>query len=86
MPAAGVVLDGTGFTASRISTGVYAVTFAPTFAVGGTPTITASAESSGAAKFAMVSTPLPTSTRILIVNGAGTPLDSDFHFIAIGAR
>lgn len=84
--AAGAVLDGSGFTASRISTGVYVMTFSPAFAVGGTPSITASAESSGAAKFAMVSTPLPTSTRILVVNGSGTPLDSDFHFIAIGAR
>jgi len=84
--AAGDVVDGLGFTASRVSVGVYSIVFSTTFAIGTTPTVTVSAESSGPAKFAMVNSPLRISTRVLIVNGSGTPLDSDFHFIVVGPR
>lgn len=84
--AAGGVLLGSGFTASRSSTGVYSITFSPAFPTGQFPIVTASAESSGLARFAMVNTPTYISTVIRIVNGSGTAVDADFYFIAAGPR
>lgn len=84
--AAGGVLLGSGFTASRSSTGVYFVTFSPAYPIGQAPILTASAESSGSARFAMVNTPTHVATAIRIVNGSGTAVDADFYFIAIGPR
>ena len=84
--AAGGVLFGSGFTASRSSTGVYTLTFSPAFPSGQYPIVTASAESSGLARFAMVNTPTHIATVIRIVNGSGTAVDADFYFIAAGPR
>jgi hypothetical protein len=84
--SAGGVLFGSGFTASRSSAGVYSITFSPAFPIGQFPILTASAESSGAARFAMVNTPTHVATVIRIVNGSGTAVDADFYFIAAGPR
>lgn len=85
--AAGAVLLGSGFTAARSSAGVYVVTFSPSYpATSNYPIVTATAESSGAAHFAMVNTPTYLTATIRVVNGAGTATDSDFYFIAIGPK
>jgi hypothetical protein len=82
----GAILFGSGFTASRSSTGVYGISFSPAYPPGEYPILTASAESSGSARFAMVNFPTHIAVAIRIVNGSGTAVDSDFYFIAVGPR
>ncbi len=83
----GSVISGSGFTASRIGTGIYSITFSPNYPSGQAPIITASAESNGSvARFAMVNGPTHIATWVRIVNGSGTAADADFYFIAAGAR
>jgi hypothetical protein len=83
----GAVLLGSGFTASRSATGVYSITFSPSYpASSNYPIVTATAESSGAAHFAMINFPSYIACTIRVVNGSGTAVDSDFYFIAVGPR
>ena len=82
----GSVLLGSGFTASRSSAGVYTVDFNPAYPLGEHPIVTASAESNGPAKFAMINSPTQSSVVVRIVNGSGTAVDGDFYFIAAGPR
>ena len=84
--AAGSVVFGSGFTAVRASTGVYNISYSTQFPSGQWPVITASAESNGAARFAMINTPTHIAAVIRIVNGSGTVVDADFYFIAVGVR
>jgi hypothetical protein len=84
--AAGTPVFGTGFTAVRASTGVYNITYTTQFPSGQWPVITASAESNGLARFAMINTPTHIAATIRIVNGSGTAVDADFYFIAVGTR
>lgn len=82
----GVPLSGTGYTASRTGTGVYVITFSPAFAQSGVPAVTATAEASTGAVFAIINAPLYNNVRIRIVNGSGTAIDGDFDFIVAGIR
>lgn len=85
--AAGAVLFGTGFTATRIGTSVYSMSFSPAFPLGQSPIVTASAESNGSvARFAMINAPTYLSSVIRIVNGSGTVADADFYFIVVGPQ
>ena len=83
--AAGVVLLGSGFSASRVSAGTYLVGFSPNFSA--TPVVTVSAEwLSGTAYTAMTNGVLHTATGVRITNGSGSLVDRDFYFFAIGPR
>jgi hypothetical protein len=83
--SAGSVSYGTGFTVSKISTGVYSISFTTGFTA--TPVVTASAESNGTvARFAMVNGPTTLACWVRIVNGSGSAADCDFYFIAVGPR
>ena len=82
----GGILFGSGFTASRSTTGVYFINFSPTYPSGQYPIVTASAESNGAARFAMINFPTHIACSVRIVNGSGTAVDDDFYFIAVGPR
>ncbi len=85
--SAGVVQYGTGFTASRTSTGTYIIGFNPPFPAGASPTMTVSAEwTLGTAYVAMTNGVLWTAGGVRITNGSGTLADQSFHFIAIGPR
>jgi hypothetical protein len=75
---------GAGFTSTRISTGVYDVSFSTTFV--DRPTVTVSAESSGTVRIALVDSPTIGGVRIRIVNAAGTPADGYFHIMVMGLR
>ena len=78
---------GTGFTCSRTGTGLYQINFSPGFpAVGGSPDITVSTESSSQLFVAMVTLASPSVATIRIVNGSNTASDATFHFIAVGPR
>lgn len=82
----GVALTGTGYTATRTGTGVYVITFSPAFAQSGVPAVTATAEASTGAIFAIINTPLYNNVRIRVVNGSGTAVDGDFDFVVAGIR
>jgi len=82
----GAIQFGSGFTAARSTTGVYIINFNPDYPSGEFPIVTASAESNGPARFAMINFPSNISCTIRIVNGSGTAVDDDFYFIAVGPR
>lgn len=85
--AGGAILFGTGFTVFHSGTGMYSITFNPSFPAGQYPIITASAEySSSGARIAAVNSPSHISGPIRIVNGSGALVDADFYFIAVGPR
>jgi len=85
--SSGAVQYGTGFTASRTSTGTYTIGFNPPFPTGASPTMTVSAEwTLGTAYVAMTNGVLWTAGGVRITNGSGTLTDQSFHFIAIGPR
>ena len=86
--ASGTVLDGSGFTASRTSTGQYSIDFVPNFAAGSQPAVTIGVDSfvGGPALFGMVAGSLWTTTAVRIKAGNGALTDESFHFIAIGPR
>lgn len=81
--SSGVVLEGSGFTASRTSTGVYSLTFSSSFI--GAPAVTANAQTTAPR---VVTTPGVTASsagvRIFFMDL--NPADVQFSFIAIGPR
>ena len=80
---AGVVEQGTGFTASRTAVGTYTITFSPTFA--GTPSVTATAES----WFARLNSAVPVSAAnfgLFVTDNTAAQSDQRFNFVAIGPR
>jgi hypothetical protein len=83
----GVTLLGSGFTSTRTGTGAYTITFNPGFpAVGGTPDITVSAESSSIFLVAIVSLASPSVCTVRTVNASNAAVDATFHFVAAGPR
>jgi hypothetical protein len=83
----GVTLLGSGFTSTRTGTGAYTITFNTGFpAVGGTPDITVSAESSSTFVVAMVSLASPSVCTVRTVNASNAAVDATFHFVAAGPR
>jgi hypothetical protein len=83
--AAGAVVSGAGFSASRTSTGVYVVDFTPDFAAAPAVLVTPSGT---AAPFhaTFVATPAAGSVTVEIVAPDGTtPLNAAFNFVAVGA-
>lgn len=84
--SAGAVLAGAGFTASRVITGVYLVTFSPAFS--GTPSVTVTPRlGSGAAYYVANTWLVGTSTfNVYIGNLSGTPVNTDFDFTVMGPQ
>ena len=77
----GVRFVGSGFTATRVSTGEFEITFQTPF--GDTPVVTANAISTLAA-IVTVDATTASSTTIRIFDTNGAPLDRGFSVIAIG--
>ncbi|HEX7880358.1 MAG TPA: hypothetical protein VF720_13165 [Candidatus Eisenbacteria bacterium] len=85
--AAGGILLGSGFTASRSSVGTYLISFSPAFPAGQAPAVTVSAEwTSGSAYIAMTNGVLSSGTGVRVTNGSGTLVDQVFYFTAVGLR
>lgn len=80
----GVRVFGSGFTVSRIGTGVYAIDFTPDFV--DQPSIVATCHSTGPDRIAMISSPLAGSCTIRVVSGSGTAVDAYFDLVVIGLR
>jgi hypothetical protein len=82
--SAGVVVRGTGFTATKVGTGLYRVTFNTPFP--SDPTVTAN---TAAYNFNGAGLNLVRSNSFEVVvffNQTGPQQDSPFHFIAVGPR
>jgi hypothetical protein len=85
--AAGGILLGSGFTATRSSAGTYVIGFSPAFPAGQTPAMIVSAEwTSGGAYIAMTNGVLSSGAGVRITNGSGTLVDQVFYFTAVGPR
>lgn len=80
----GVVQFGTDFTATRLGTGNYRITFASAFA--DTPTVTATAIDVSVPQVATVSANSTTSVEIRTWSISGAAADTDFTFIVVGPR
>lgn len=84
----GVIIEGSGFTATRTATGRYTVTFSTAFTTNNPPTVTlAGVGSVTVTILASLYSPVTTTTMFVrTTNGAGTETDGTFHFIAMGPR
>jgi hypothetical protein len=80
---AGAVAQGTGFTASRSSVGVYLITFNAAFL--DTPIIMITPEGSTARSATILGTSTSANT-VRIFDAAGLAIDAQFRFLAFGLR
>lgn len=84
----GVVLEGTGFTATRTATGRYTITFTTAFPANEPPTV--SVTGVGSVTTTSIATLYNATTVnnvfVRVTNASGTEVDSGFHFIAMGLR
>jgi hypothetical protein len=80
---AGTVLEGTGFTITKGAAGFYTITFTPAFA--DLPAVVVSPQS-GLDRIATCTSITASSTGIFTRDSAGTAVDNQFNFIAIGPR
>jgi hypothetical protein len=81
--ANGAILYGTGFSVTHPTNGQYTVTFTTAFT--DFPSVTATAQS-GLMITATVTSVSASSVPVRTFNSAGTAVDNQFHFIAIGPR
>ena len=85
--ATGTIDNGSGFTVSHPSTGVYNIFFSPAFAgVNHTSATVTPVATSGTLIAMLGSLSGPSSISVRIVNGSGTATDGAFNFIVTGAR
>jgi hypothetical protein len=83
--ADGDVLEGAGFSALRLDTGVYAISYHFHFA--GIPTVTANVQVPGTKGAIQVLEPGTDSTLLVVASVAsGSQFDAKFHFCIIGPR
>ena len=82
--ANGTLEEGTGFTPSRIATGHYRITFTTAFV--GTPAVTVTAVETAAPQIATLSGGSTLAIDVFTRSLAGSAVDTEFHFIAAGAR
>ena len=82
----GTVLEGTGFTATRLDIGRYQITFTTPFP--GNPTFTGNAQNSGtpSTSLVMVSFRSPTQVGVVVGTGGGGWEDCIFKFTVVGPR
>jgi hypothetical protein len=81
--ATGNILAGEGFTVAKGVTGFFTLTFSPSFA--GTPAVVATPQS-GIGRIATCTSVSSSSSGIWTRDSAGTAVDNQFNFIAIGPR
>lgn len=83
---AGAVLAGTGFTASRVLTGVYLITYSTAFT--GTPSVTVTPRLGGNAVHYLASTNLVSTSSFNVYIGtlAGGVVNADFDFTVMGPQ
>jgi hypothetical protein len=82
--SSGSLQEGTGFTPSRIGIGHYRITFTTAFV--GIPTVTVTTVSGLAPQITTISAASSTTIDVFTWAASGSALDTDFHFIVIGAR
>lgn len=84
--SAGSILAGTGFTASRVITGVYLVTFSSAFS--GTPSVTVTPRLGSGSVYYVANTHLvsTTSFNVYVVNLSGAVANAEFDFTVMGPR
>lgn len=81
--SAGTILEGTGFTVTKGAAGFFTITFSPSFA--DLPAVVVSAQS-GIDRIATCTSVSAFSTGIVTRDSAGSVVDNQFNFIAIGPR
>lgn len=81
---AGNILQGTGFTATRLLVGLFKITFNVAFV--GIPTVTATARAGTPSRFAQSWVDGPTEAYVYINDHSGNSIDGIFHFCAMGPR
>lgn len=79
----GVRVFGTGFTSTRVGTGIYEIVFATPFV--DQPSIVATCQGT-VDRIAVISSHLAGSCTIRVISGSGTPVDCYFDLIVIGLR
>lgn len=79
----GTLLDGAGFTSSKIATGHYLITFTTAFV--GIPTVTVTVVEFASTKIATISA-ASTTVDVFTKSLGGAALEAEFHIIIIGAR
>jgi hypothetical protein len=83
--SAGTILEGStsGFSVTKGAAGFFTITFTPSFL--DLPTVVVSPQS-GLARIATCTSITASSTGIFTRDSAGTAVDNQFNFIAIGPR
>ena len=84
MNGGGVRVNGSGFTSSRVSVGVYNIAYDTPFTAAAA--LTANVIDSGAALTVSVAVTTASGTQVLVRNSAGALTDSPFAFTVIGPR